>query len=164
MSDESPHAPPVFTLGEAAKAAGISKPTLSKAISTGRLSAVKTPDGSYQIQAGELFRVYPPDRKGNRLPDDEVGERGTGKDYRLLEGEVDGLRERLANLSDERERERRQLSDEVAFLRRQLEVEGEERRKIMAILTDQRAKTQEPPAAPAPPQPRSLWARLTGRG
>ena len=50
---------PYFTLGEAAKQAGISKPTLSKAIKEGRLSAEKQPDGSYRIQPAELFMVYP---------------------------------------------------------------------------------------------------------
>lgn len=158
MSDEPTHQPPVFTLGEAAKAAGVSKPTLSKAISSGRLSAEKTPDGSYRIQAGELFRVYPPDRKGNGLPDGEIDDRETPLDYRLLEQQVNRLREQLSTQEAERDRERRQLSDEVAYLRRQLEVEGEERRKIMAVLTDQRAKSE-----PAPP-PRSFWARLTGKG
>lgn len=161
MSDESPFKSPVFTLGEAARAAGISKPTLSKAISSGRLSAEKTPDGSYRIQAGELFRVYPPDRKSNGLPEAEVSERETGIDYRLLESEVNGLRERLANLSDERDRERRQLSDQIQDLRERLDRSEEDRRKVTAILTDQSAKAEEPPA---PPQPRSLWARLTGRG
>lgn len=159
MSDEPIHQPPVFTLGEAAKAAGVSKPTLSKAISSGRLSAVKEQDGSYSIQAAELFRVYPPDRKGNRLPEEEIDDKETPLDYRLLEQQINGLRERLANVSDERERERRQLSDEVAYLRKQLEVEGEERRKIMAVLTDQRAKAAEPVPSP----PRSVWARLFGR-
>ena len=41
-----------FTLGVAAKQAGISKPTLSKAIKNGRISAEKQPDGSYRIQPG----------------------------------------------------------------------------------------------------------------
>ena len=158
MSDEPTHQPPVFTLGEAAKAAGVSKPTLSKAISSGRLSAVKEADGSYSIQAGELFRAYPPDRKGNRLPEGDIDDKETPLDYRLLEQQVNGLRERLTAAEAERDRERRQLSDEVAYLRKQLEVEGEERRKIMAVLTDQRAKPEPPPP------PRSFWARLIGKG
>jgi excisionase family DNA binding protein len=58
---------PFFTLGEAAKQAGVSKPTLSKAIKTGRLSAESQPDGSYRIQPVELFRVYPPETQGNGL-------------------------------------------------------------------------------------------------
>lgn len=158
MSDLTPRQPHLFTLGEAAKAAGVSKPSLSKAISSGRLSAQKMPDGSYQIQAGELFRIYPPDRKGNGLPIDEIDDKETHKDYRLLEREVNELRERLAHVSDERDRERRQLSDQIEDLRRRLDLEGEERRKLTAILTDQRLKAEETA------QPKGFWARLTGRG
>lgn len=162
MSESPSPTPVVFTLGEAAKAAKVSKPTLSKAISSGRLSAEKTPDGSYRIQAGELFRVYPPNRVVNGLPDGEIVERETGKDYRLLERESNELRERLATTEAERDRERRQLTDQIDDLRRRLDIEGEERRKLTAILTDQRAKAEEPP--PSAPAPKGFWARLTGKG
>ena len=47
-----------FSLTAAAKEVGKSKPTISKAIKTGRLSAKKIGNG-YAIEAGELFRVYP---------------------------------------------------------------------------------------------------------
>lgn len=167
MSDSPSHQPPVFTLGEAAKAAGISKPTLSKAISSGRISAEKTPEGSYRIQAAELFRVYPPNRKGNGLPQTEIDDRETVKDNRLLEREVGELRERLATFESERDRERRQLTDQIEDLRRRLDQEGEERRRLTAILTDQRPK----PEAEAPmmveavaSKPKGFWARLRGRG
>lgn len=159
MSESTPLQPPVFTLGEAAKAAKVSKPTLSKAISTGRLSAEKMPDGSYRIQAAELFRVYPPSREANRLPEGGVADQETSSNNGLLEGEVNRLREQLATLSDERDRERRQLVDQVEDLRRRLDLEGEERRKLTAILTDQRATPAEPQ-----PAPKGLFARLFGKG
>jgi len=47
-----------FTLGQAASETGKSKPTLSRDIKKGKLSAEKLPNGSYKIQAAELFRVY----------------------------------------------------------------------------------------------------------
>lgn len=47
-----------FSLTHAAKLVGKSKPTISKAIKTGRLTAVKVGNG-YEIEAAELFRVYP---------------------------------------------------------------------------------------------------------
>jgi excisionase family DNA binding protein len=50
----------VYTLGEAAKAVGKSKATLSKAIKSGRISAHKNGDGSFSIDPAELHRVYPP--------------------------------------------------------------------------------------------------------
>ena len=47
-----------LTLGEAAKMTGKSKPTISKAIKDGRISANKV-DGVFQIEVSELLRVYP---------------------------------------------------------------------------------------------------------
>ena len=48
-----------YTLGEAARATGKSKPAVSKAIKSGRLSASRADDGSYRIDPAELERVYP---------------------------------------------------------------------------------------------------------
>jgi excisionase family DNA binding protein len=45
-----------LTLGQAAKQVGVSKPTLSKAISTGKLSATRREDGSFAIDPAELCR------------------------------------------------------------------------------------------------------------
>jgi excisionase family DNA binding protein len=49
-----------YTLGQAAKATGLSKPTLSEAIKKGKISAVKNENGSFSIDPAELHRVYPP--------------------------------------------------------------------------------------------------------
>ena len=46
-----------FTLGQAAKQAGVSKPTLARWIHRGRISADKNDDGSYLIDASELDRI-----------------------------------------------------------------------------------------------------------
>jgi len=54
-----------YTLGQAAKAVGRTKPTLAKAIKTGRLSASRADDGSYRIDPAELHRVYPMTGKTN---------------------------------------------------------------------------------------------------
>ena len=48
-----------LTLGEASKLTGKSKPTISKAIKDGRISAKQRADKSYQIEVSELIRVYP---------------------------------------------------------------------------------------------------------
>jgi hypothetical protein len=50
----------VYTLGEAAKATGRSKATISKAIKSGRISAIKGETGAFSIDPSELHRVYPP--------------------------------------------------------------------------------------------------------
>jgi len=49
-----------LTLNQAAKEVGKAKSTLSKAIKSGKLSAALQEDGSYRIDASELFRVFPP--------------------------------------------------------------------------------------------------------
>ena len=49
-----------YTLGEAAKATGISKASISRAVNSGRISAAKNDDGSFSIEPVELHRVYPP--------------------------------------------------------------------------------------------------------
>ena len=48
----------MFTLGAAAKHVGKSKPTISKAIKDGTLSATKV-NGVYQIDPSELERAFP---------------------------------------------------------------------------------------------------------
>jgi hypothetical protein len=49
-----------FTIGQAAKESGKSKSTIWKYVKNGVLSAQKNTDGSYRIDAAELFRVFPP--------------------------------------------------------------------------------------------------------
>lgn len=132
--------PAYFTLGAAAKAAKVSKPTLSKAISNGRLSAEKQPDGSYRIQAAELFRVYPPATHGNGLDHGQAVASETGSSNGLAGSEIAVLRERLAVLIAERDRERQQLTDQINDLRARLDAEAEERRRLTALLTDQRPR------------------------
>lgn len=58
----------------------------------------------------------------------------------MLEAEIQMLREKIAEIEAERERERRQLSETVDDLRRRLDSEGVERRALMALITDQREK------------------------
>lgn len=48
----------MLTLGQAARLTGTSKTTLTRAIRAGRLSAIRREDGSYEIDAAELARVY----------------------------------------------------------------------------------------------------------
>jgi hypothetical protein len=46
-------------LGQAARATGKAKPTIARAIQTGRISASRSDDGSWAIEPAELHRVYP---------------------------------------------------------------------------------------------------------
>lgn len=49
----------MLSLSEAATAAGIAKSTLWRAVKSGRISAVRTVTGTYQVDPAELFRVFP---------------------------------------------------------------------------------------------------------
>lgn len=110
-----------LTLNTAAKTVGKSKATILKAINTGRLSASKNDKGNWMIEPVELHRVYPvtsqePDDvpvTSQRLPD------------------TDALwRERLADL----ERERAMMAGIIDDLRRRLDDETAERKKLMLML------------------------------
>ena len=52
--------PHYLSAGQAAKAAGVTTPTISKAIKKGRLSYVERTANGYLIDPAELFRVFPP--------------------------------------------------------------------------------------------------------
>lgn len=52
----------MLTLSDAANAAGVAKSTIWRAIKSGRISASRTVIGSYQVDAAELFRVFPPQK------------------------------------------------------------------------------------------------------
>lgn len=51
---------PMLSLGQAARAAGLSKSSISRAISSGRLSATRNAErGGWDITEDELFKVFP---------------------------------------------------------------------------------------------------------
>ena len=79
-----------YSLGEAAKEIGVSKATVQRAIKSGRLSATRRDDGSYDIDPAELRRAFPavtPSR--NVTIDMQHGE--TAGDTRALQAEIDGF-------------------------------------------------------------------------
>ena len=147
-----------YTLGEAAKAAGFSKPTLSRAIKNGKLTASKLEDGSYQINPSELERWKEANGHRNtqktriKTPPEtpETPNRNSA-----VQSEVEALRQQLETSELERARERDQLVDQIEDLRTRLTKADEERTRLTAILTDQRQQPAEPPK-------RGLWARLVG--
>ena len=133
--------PTMYTVGQAAKATGKAKSTISKAISGGLISATKNGDGSYSIDPAELHRVFPAVGSANSPEKHELDDLEPF-DLRFengrLQGELKQLRERMAELGTLQDRERQQLTDQIEDLRRRLDTEAEERRKMTAMLTDQR--------------------------
>lgn len=131
-----------YTLGTAARALGRSKSSLSRDIKNGRLSAIRNANGSFTIDPAELHRVYPP--VSQQQDTNGAGERLATLDSdsknRALQAEVQGLREQLDLLKGERD-----------DLRRRLDSESEERRRLTYLLTD---------ARPSQPTPGGWWSRL----
>lgn len=157
----------MYTLGQAAKATGKAKSSISAAIKDGTISAKKNEDGSYIIDPAELHRVFPPASSPNssaerRLDDSEQG--NLRYENGVLKGELNQLRERLADIDTQHDRERRVLSDQIEDLRKRLDQAEQERREkdrqLTALLSDQRQKAQEPGATP---QRTGFLGRFLGR-
>lgn len=127
----------VYTLGEAAKATGKSKATISKAIKSGRISAQKGETGVFAIQPAELHRVYPPTVEGEQnetpLPQQVNGE---------VEWRIKELQARLEAAED-------RLADRQTVIDDLREDRDKWRQQATTLLSDQR--------------PKSLLKRLLGR-
>jgi excisionase family DNA binding protein len=127
----------MFTLGTAAKHVGKSKPTISKAIKDGKLSATKV-NGVYQIDPSELDRVFPQNsssevqtahlRASSRSIDVALAEQRNSH----LEATVEDLKARLDEMKAERDQA--------------MQDSREDRARVVALLEDQR--------------PKSLWSKL----
>jgi len=109
----------VYTLGEAAKATGKSKATISKAIKNGRISAHKDMAGTFKIDPSELHRVYPLTVycEHQETPINTPLELGFDAKIRELQARLDAAHERLsdketviADLREDRDRWRQQAS------------------------------------------------------
>ena len=103
----------MYTLGTAAKATGKSKSTILKAITAGRISAVKDDVGQWEIDPSELHRDYRA-VSVNRSPEHLIERQDTprepldlSRENEILRGEVEDLRRRL----DEETAERRKLTN-----------------------------------------------------
>lgn len=158
----------MYTLGQAAKATGLSKSWLSKAISSGKISAQKQENGSFQIDPSELHRVFPPMATATveSVNDERMETQETVNDNSTLKRELEVMHE-------ERQREREQLQTTIVDLRsrlditeaaRQREAEAREQaaadlRRLTLLITHQPQETSEkPPAAPPMVRPILLGA------
>lgn len=154
-----------LSLSQAAKATGRSKSTIGRAIQAGRLSASRSDDNTFSIDPSELFRAFPkggPETHGD-ASNDTIRNPKNGTDGPGVEAdEIKVLRDELARAqqraaaAEAKAEERTAVADEraetIADLRVRLDREGEERRKLTAILTDQKAPTVN--------QVRPFWRRF----
>jgi len=156
-----------YTLTQAAEATGKSKSTIFRAIKNGKLTAARdevTQD--WLVEPAELHRLYPPSSH-ETANGEMVTHHATGHEIATLRREVEVRDELLAKEQQEREAERRRAQETIDDLRRRLDAEGEERRKLTAIITDQRPIITSAPEAAAANDamaPAKRRWRLWGRG
>ena len=109
----------VYTLGEAARATGKSKATISKAIKSGRVSARKDEIGTFHIDPSELHRVYPPtvSTEQKETPVNTPEKVNIDGTIRELQARLEAARERLSDkemaitdLREDRDRWRQQAT------------------------------------------------------
>lgn len=102
-----------YTLGEAAKAVGKSKATISKAIKSGKMSAVRQDDGSFSIDPSELHRVYPPTppptvhREQSETPSETAVNSSELIELRV---KLEAAHKRIEDLEEDREEWRKQAN------------------------------------------------------
>jgi hypothetical protein len=70
----------------AAKAAGVSKSTILRAIKSHRISAAKNDTGDWTLDPAELHPVFPPVRSGEERAGNGAAERGATADRRVVRG------------------------------------------------------------------------------
>lgn len=102
-----------FTLGMAAKEIGLSKPTLSKKIREGQLTAKHLDDGSYQIDGAEVARFkasYTKPPTGKRLGEAPKEKRDKSVELQITQVELVAARQRITELSADRDHLRRELT------------------------------------------------------
>ena len=139
-----------YTLGEAAKATGMSKAAISRAIKNGTVSAEKQDNGSFKIDPAELHRVYPPVAE-KQVNDERRATLGNGHlngEFLVLQAKLEAATQRLADIRDELA----DVRDDRDHWRAQAE---------KLLLAGPRSHTEQPAAQP--PAKRRWWSR-GGRG
>lgn len=155
--------PQKLSLNQAAKSGKVAKTTLLNALKRGEITGAKTDNGQWEINPAELGRWL--DGRARKLPQNvsqtisiprSETEEKPPQNY-PLDIEVQQLRERLAD-----------KDDVIADLRQRLDDEGSERRRLVELLTDQRAKSETEVPHRAPEKPVSgfgsrLWWLVSGK-
>lgn len=94
----------MLTMGQAAKEAGTSKATISRAIASGRLSATRNDKGGWDIQPAELFRVFPRNTatgSGNGDVKQTATPVATADETPALQAAIEGLKAQLALMREQ---------------------------------------------------------------
>jgi excisionase family DNA binding protein len=139
-----------FTAGQAAKAVGKSMPTISKALKTGRLSAKKV-GNRYEIDASELFRVWPKASNSEGLPSDVSESSSLSSVNPNKSDEIKALQDALdaeRKLNSEKDG---RIADLTQRAERAEQKEDAAQAQLVGLLTDQRTTPRK-----------GFWGRLKG--
>lgn len=101
------------TAGTAAKAVGKTKSTITKAIASGKLSAIKNESGAWEIDVSELHRVYPPtllETGETQRHDTPIKTNENSKEVQGLERLLKAAEEQLADVKADRDEWRKQAN------------------------------------------------------
>ena len=121
---------------QAARHAGVSRTTLDQHLKKGFVSGDKDDRGRTVIDISELERAYASAVNTDTSSDVQPAQNDTSTDTHVRLARAEAVNEQLEAERDD--------------LRRRLDQESEERRKLTAMLTDQRER-------------KSVWQRLFGR-
>ncbi|WP_036257293.1 hypothetical protein [Methylocapsa aurea] len=160
-----------FSLGQAAKEAGVAKSTISKALSSGKLSYAEKGTAGYKIDAAELFRVFPRTSKTepDELPSNDwkpsQGHMETGVSSAILEIQLIGLKHLMA----EKDRRIADLEADRSHIRedhnRIAQNWQEERLRLLKLIEDQTGAVKlltDERTRQVKEAPRGLWERIFG--
>lgn len=144
----------MYSLKEAAEAVGRGKPAILRAIQKGIISANRNIRNEWEIDPAELHRVYKPValNTSKNVQDEHYA---IANATQVVQRENDLLREQIELLKDERSDLRRRL-DEDAIERRKV---SEEIRRLTLLLTHQKEDTPKPEEK----SNRALWNKLFGK-
>ena len=170
----------MYTLSEAATAAGRNKSTVLRAIRKGRISAERREDGTYRIDAAELHRVFPPappapmqeEGEGSAshdphrgkiavTPADGASAPALEREVAVLQVQLEASEARGAMLAEQLERERATWGAQLGRER-----EGLEHERTASADLRQRLDLAESRVAvllPGLRTTRGFWGRLRGR-
>jgi hypothetical protein len=128
-----------FNLVQASQATGRSKSTVLRAIRRRLISAARDEaTGGWLIDPAELHRVYPPVAPSSVATANDADRNHNGTD---ATAELRALRARL----EATELRFADAQDQIADLRRRLDTEADERRRLTAVLADRSTASSMPP-------------------
>tara|TARA_B100001989_G_C24550737_1_gene474442 strand:+ start:2668 stop:3165 length:498 start_codon:yes stop_codon:yes gene_type:complete len=129
------------SLSKAASMAGITRQTLYRHIEEKGITVEDKDTKRPKIDVSELIRVY-----GDKVKPDIAQDKKSDAPKAsapVQSAEIEKLREKLKILEEERDRERRQLTDHIEHLQTTLNKEQDMVNRVTAQLTDQRGDSEK---------------------